>query len=98
NFTSAILQVTGQQEKKVYFVVGDGEASPDSSGTLSALAASLNTDLLQVETIDLQVATSIPSDCAVLVIAGPTIPMTASERQILSDYLSNDGYAIFLTD
>src|SRR5208283_2693876 len=98
NFTSAILQVTGQQEKKVYFVVGDGEASPDSSGTLSALAASLNTDLLQVETIDLQVATSIPSDCAVLVIAGPTIPMTDSERQIISGYFANDGVGIVMTN
>ena len=28
SFTNAILQVTGQQEKKVYFVIGDGEASP----------------------------------------------------------------------
>jgi ABC-type uncharacterized transport system involved in gliding motility auxiliary subunit len=98
NFTSAILQVTGQQEKKVYFVVGDGEASPDSSGTLSDLAASLNTDLLQVETIDLQVATSIPSDCAVLVIAGPTTPMTDSERQIISDYFANDGIGIVMTN
>ena len=40
SFTNAILQVTGQQEKKVYFVIGDGEASP--SDILSDLSSSLN--------------------------------------------------------
>ena len=95
-FTNAILQVTGQQEKKVYFVTGDGEATPND--TLGDLATALNTDLLQVVPLNLQVVTSIPSDCAVLVVAGPTTPMTAAERQIISDYLANDGYAILLTN
>ncbi len=96
SFTSAILQVTGQQEKQVYFLTGDGEASP--STTLNDLAYALNTDLLQVQTLDLQVQTAIPADCAVLVIAGPTTPMTDTERQIISDYLNNDGKVIFMTN
>jgi ABC-type uncharacterized transport system len=95
-FTNAILQVTDQQEKKVYFLTGDGEVTP--SDTLSDLAAALNTDLWQVMTINLQVATSIPADCAVLIVASPTISMTASERQIIANYLTNDGCAIFLTN
>jgi hypothetical protein len=96
SFTNAILQVTGQQEKQVYFLIGDGEASP--STTLTDLAYALNTDLLQVQTLDLQVQTAIPSDCAVLVIAGPTTPMTDTERQIIADYLNNDGKVIFMTN
>jgi hypothetical protein len=95
-FTNAILQVTGQQEKQVYFVTGDGEEIP--SDTLSDLAYSLNTDLWQVMTINLKVTATIPSDCAVLVVVGPTTSMTANERQIIANYLSNDGYAIFLTN
>ena len=95
-FTNAILQVTGQQEKKVYFVVGDGETSPND--TLSDLAASLNANLLQVMTINLKVTTNIPSDCAVLVVAGPTTSMTAGEHQIIASYLAKDGCAIFLTN
>ena len=89
SFTNAILQVTGQQEKKVYFVIGDGEASP--SDILSDLSSSLNADLFQVETINLQVATSIPSDCAVLVIAGPTTAMTSNEPQIIANYFASGG-------
>jgi len=96
SFTNAILQVTGQQEKQVYFLIGDGEASP--STTLTDLAYALNTDLLQLQTLDLQVQTAIPSDCAVLVIAGPTTPMTDTERQIIADYLNNDGKVIFMTN
>jgi hypothetical protein len=95
-FTNAILQVTGIQEKKVYFLTGDGEVTP--SDTLSDLAASLNTDLFQVETLNLQVATNIPSDCAILVVAGPTESMTAGERQIIANHLANDGCTIFLTN
>jgi hypothetical protein len=95
-FTNAILQVTGQQEKKVYFVVGDGETSPND--TLSDLAASLNANLLQVMTINLKATTNIPSDCAVLVVAGPTTSMTAGEHQIIASYLAKDGCAIFLTN
>ena len=96
SFTNAILQVTGQQEKKVYFVIGDGEASP--SDTLSDLSSSLNTDLFQVETINLQVQTSIPSDCAELVVAGPTTAMTSSERQIIANYFANGGIGIVMTN
>jgi ABC-type uncharacterized transport system involved in gliding motility auxiliary subunit len=77
-------------------VTGDGEASPTAN--LSDLAYSLNTDLLQVQTINLQVQTSIPADCAVLVIAGPTTPMTDGERQIIADYMLNDGKVIFMTN
>ena len=89
SFTNAILLVTGIQEKKVYFATGDGEASPTDA--LSAAADALKTNLLQVETIDLQLTSSIPSDCAVLIIAGPTQAMTDSERQIVANYISPPG-------
>lgn len=96
SFTNALLQVTGIQERKVYFVTGDGEASPDD--TLSAAADALKTNLLQVETIDLQLSPSIPSDCAVLIIAGPTQPMTDNERQIIANYLNSDRQALIMTN
>ena len=96
SFTNAILEVTGIQEKKVYFVTGDGEASP--TDTLSAAADALQTNLLQVETIDLQITPSIPDDCAVLIIAGPTQPMTDNERQIIANYLKANRYALIMTN
>ena len=42
SFTNAILQVTRHKRKKVYFVIGDGGASP--SDIFSHLSSSLNAD------------------------------------------------------
>jgi ABC-type uncharacterized transport system involved in gliding motility auxiliary subunit len=96
SFTNAILEVTGIVERKIYFVIGDGEASP--LDTLSNASYILKINLLQVMTIDLHYSTSIPDDCAVLVIAGPTNPMTDSERQIVNDYLKKNKQAIIMTN
>ena len=95
SFTNAILEVTGIQEKKVYIVNGDGEANPTD---LSDLADTLQNSLLKVMILNLQTAPSIPDDCAVLVIPGATQPMTDAERQLVSNYLQNNGKAIFLTN
>jgi len=95
-FTNAILEVTGIEQRKVYFVTGNGEADPNN--TLSKVADALQTNLLKVITIDLQAAKTIPDDCSLLVVAGPTKPMSDMERQIIADYLSNNGAALFLTD
>jgi ABC-type uncharacterized transport system involved in gliding motility auxiliary subunit len=95
SFTNAILEVTGTQEKKIYFVTGEGEATPSD---LSDAANALQNSLLQIMVINLQVATSIPDDCAVLLVAGPTQSMTESERQLIKTYLLNNGKAIFMTN
>ena len=102
SFTNAILEVTGIIERKIYFVTGDGEASP--ADTLSNAASILQINLLQVVTIDLHYVSSIPDDCAVLVIAGPTQPMTDDEKTIINNYLSTPnsqgqyGYALMMTN
>ena len=96
SFTNAILEVTGIVERRVYFAVGDGEASP--STTLTTVANVLKTNLLQVETINLQTVSSIPDDCAVLIVAGPTLPMSAAEKQLLANYLAADKAVLFMTN
>lgn len=99
-FTSAILQVTGIIQKKVYFLTGHGEGNPFDSSTVGFLNArnGLLDYLFQVNTLDLITTPEIPEDCAVLVVAGPSQPMNESERQIIADYLSANGTAFFLTN
>ena len=99
-FTSAILEVTGQVQRKVYFLTGHGEASPldtDSPG-YSDVRNGLLDNLYQVDFLDLVATPAIPKDCAALIIAGPRNPMTDGERQIIADYLNNLGSVMFLTD
>jgi len=95
-FTNAILQVTGTLQKRVYFLTGHGEADPSS--TMSDVVDALKTNLLQVVLLDLQLTPSIPSDCATLIVAGPTKAMTDDERQIIAAYLANNGSVLFMTN
>jgi ABC-type uncharacterized transport system involved in gliding motility auxiliary subunit len=96
SFTNAILEVTGIVERRVYFVTGDGEASPDT--TLTVAADVLKTNLLQVMTINLQTVSSIPDDCALLILAGPTLPMTEAEQEVIANYLTADKAVLFMTN
>jgi len=96
SFTNAILEVTGIVERRVYFVTGDGEASPDT--TLTVAKNVLQTNLLQVMTINLQTVSSIPDDCALLILAGPTLPMTEAEQEVIANYLTADKAVLFMTN
>jgi gliding motility-associatede transport system auxiliary component len=99
-FTSAILEVTGIKQKKIYFLTGHGEASPaDESGIgYSYAREGLLDNLFQVGMLDLISTPQIPDDCAVLVVAGPKKEMNESERQIIADYLNANGTVFFLTN
>ena len=99
-FTSAILEVTGTVQKRVYFLTGHGEADPtgaDAPG-YSLASSSLQDNLFKVETLDLLATPAIPEDLAVLVIAGPKRPLVESEKQIIADYLTANGSVFFLLD
>ncbi len=95
-FTSAILEVTGIVQKKVYFLTGHGEAT--ISGGYNYAKESLLDNLYKVETLDLLFTKSIPEDCAALIIAGPTKSLDKSEVEILENYLENDGWLMILVN
>lgn len=97
-FTSAILEVTGITQKKVYFLTGHGEANILSGADkgYSTAREGLLDNLFEVETLNFIITKSIPEDCAVLVIAGPSKSMTSGEVKIISDYLEGGGNALVL--
>lgn len=99
-FTSAILQVTGIEQKKIYFLTGHGEANPGDSGNTGYSNAyeGLLDNLYEVLTLDLINTPEIPEDCAVLVVAGPKKAMDENERKIIADYLDANGTVFFLTN
>jgi ABC-type uncharacterized transport system involved in gliding motility auxiliary subunit len=96
NFTSAILEVTGVAQKKVYFLTGHGEASIDAS--FSKAGEGLRDDLYLLDTLNLMTNPSIPDDCAVLIIAAPQNALTSDEVDIIIDYLKSGGDALILTN
>jgi ABC-type uncharacterized transport system involved in gliding motility auxiliary subunit len=99
-FTSAILEVTGSVQKKVYFLTGHGENSifSTSADGYSTVREGLLDNLYQVESLDIRVAGDIPEDCTILVIPGTEVPLTSREVDVISQYLVNEGWALILVN
>jgi len=95
-FTSAILEVSGIVQKKVYFLTGHGESNIYSG--YSSDREGLLDNLYQVDTLDLARNPSIPDDCATLVIAGPQELIPSEELVIIIQYLVSGGQALFLVN
>lgn len=95
-FTSAILQVSGTVQRKVYFLTGHGES--DIYSDYSYVREELLDNLFKVGTLNLLTTPSIPEDCDVLIIAAPQQSLTSSEIDIIQDYLKGGGRALILTN
>ncbi len=99
-FTSAILRVVRESPKKVYFLVGHGErdsSSFDRPGYSEAKRA-LEANSMNVATLNLTTAQSVPDDADAVVIAGPTRPALPQELDALSKYLARGGGVVMLAE
>ena len=95
-FTSALLEVTGIRQKRIYFLTGHGESSIYSD--YSRLRVGLHDNLFDVEELDLRVTSRIPDDASVLVVAGPQQQLSNNELGILKDYMANGGRMFVLVN
>ncbi len=93
-FTSAILEVTGIKQRKVYFLTGHGEHSIHSD--YNSARSGLRDNLFQVDELDLLRTARVPEDAAALIMAGPQQTLVNSEQEILKDYLGNEGRIFIL--
>ncbi len=99
--TSAILKVSRDEVKAVYFTTGHKEHDPTISRPdgYSQIKEALEKDNYRVETINLATITdTIPSDMDVLVVAGPQVPFVDEERAALERYLNDGGKALIMID
>ncbi|MBI4304004.1 MAG: GldG family protein [Chloroflexi bacterium] len=99
-FTSAILEVTGTAQKKVYFLTGHDEADINSfaSNGYAAARKGLLDDLYLVDTLNLITNPAIPQDAAVLIIAAPQKPLSSSEAELILRYLISGGQVLILVN
>ena len=101
--TNAIIKVTRLDDKIVYFTTGHGEKSITESTppTQSATAAkdAIEKEVYTVTPLDLaREAAGVPSDCTVLVVAGPQADFYPNELDAIRGYLNRGGAAIFMLD
>jgi len=100
NMSNAILKVIKDEKKKIYFLEGHGEHSPDNTEGqgYSSAKKSLERDGFQVEKLLLLQAGKVPDDADALVIAGPEKPVLAQEQKALEDFLQAGGSIVLLID
>ncbi|MSR65207.1 MAG: hypothetical protein EXS18_05435 [Verrucomicrobiae bacterium] len=99
-FTSAIQNVLESKQPSVYFLTGHGEGDPegfDEQFGCSMLGSYLKRENLKVSKLNLATSKEIPSDCDVLVVAGPT-KLPVSDLEVLDRYLQNKGRMMVLLD
>ncbi len=91
--TTAILKVTTEEKKKVYFLKGHGEKSIEEYGDtgLSRAKRRLEKEQFEVEELVLGGKKSVPTDADVVVIAGPQRDLLPGEVSALKKYLKDGG-------
>jgi ABC-type uncharacterized transport system involved in gliding motility auxiliary subunit len=100
DITSAILKMTRDTVKTVCFVTGHGEKSlTDNAGPgYSGVDAGLKKENYETKAISLVTEPSVPSDCNVVVIAGPMQAYFPQEADKVSKYLDAGGKALIEID
>jgi hypothetical protein len=97
-FTAALITVLNPRPLLACFLQGHGETRPDdtSVGGYSTFASVLQQNSIQVATLTLLGTNTIPPECNLLIIAGPTDPIPQQELDCIDQYLSNGGRLLVL--
>jgi ABC-type uncharacterized transport system involved in gliding motility auxiliary subunit len=101
--TNAIVKLTKQTHKKVYFVTGHNERAVEGKGAtdkegFARAAEALRNENYRFETLVLAQKGEVPDDADVVVIAGPTRPFLEGEREMLQRYLERGGALFVMVD
>jgi ABC-type uncharacterized transport system involved in gliding motility auxiliary subunit len=100
SLTSALIHVTRSQPKAVYFVTGHGEKDIANTARegYAALSADLERQGYAPRPLSLIGGGPVPSDAAVVVVAGPRDDYMADEVNALDDYTRAGGSLFVLID
>ena len=103
DLTNALIKVTREAQKVIYFTSGHGEKSITADAQPGASASTLKTavekEAYEVEeTLIARERGGIPSECSALVVAGPKTDFYPYEIEQIDRYLQEGGRALFMLD
>ena len=90
--TSALSFVTTDVLPKIYALTGHGEYTVSDT-----LTSAIATENIELDTLDLMTAKTIPEDCACLLTLAPTTDLTAKEQETILAYLDGGGRLLAAT-
>jgi ABC-type uncharacterized transport system involved in gliding motility auxiliary subunit len=98
--TGAFIRAEKGGTKKVCFVQGSGEHGLDESGSSgeSRFKDALSKESYDATAVSLLQTGQVPTDCTVLVIAGPQYAYQQPEVDAIKKYVEYGGRAMFLVD
>lgn len=101
--TNALVKLTRQGQKKVYFVTGHNERPIEGRGAdgkdgFQRAAEALRNENYEVATINLETVAEVPDDADVLILAGPTRPLRPGDADKLDRYLARGGAVLAMVD
>jgi len=98
--TGAMIRALKGGARNVCIVTGSGEHRVDDTTAdgLSDFQASVQKDNYQVKTLNLLEKAEVPSDCTVLVVAGPSGDYVQPEVDAIKKYVEGGGRAMFMLD
>jgi hypothetical protein len=99
NLTSTILRTAGTPPVPTDFVLGHGECDPsddEKRGGVGTAAEALAADGFDVRTVE--GAATLPSDAALVILAGPTRDLADAEVAALEAHVRHGGSLVVLAD
>ncbi len=100
--TNALITVTRDRIKKIYYSKGHGERDFDNASQTGYTKAkqSILDENYQISELILAInpQNPIPDDCSVLIIADPKTELFDIEKEKITNYLAKGGKAMFLID
>jgi ABC-type uncharacterized transport system involved in gliding motility auxiliary subunit len=98
--SSALVRLTNPGSRTVYLLTGHGELSPDGSAEkgIGLAKTALESKNYKVNPLNLIANPKIPEDALAIIIAGPIIPLSEAETNLISSYIDNGGSLVFLSE
>ena len=100
NLTNTLHRLIRARERKIVFIQGHGERSPERQANfdLSSFSNHLKKQGFLIDTLNLAKTMIIPENVSVLVIAGPQSAFLPGEVRLLIDYVKGGGNLLWLGD
>jgi ABC-type uncharacterized transport system involved in gliding motility auxiliary subunit len=98
--TNALLRVTRDDKKNIYFLSGHAEHQLDemSEAGYSFLKIALEQQGYTVRPLSIYESKTIPSDAGLLVLGGPQRPVAQEEQAVIAEYVKKGGRLLAMLD
>ena len=100
SITNAILKLTQEQQRVVYFLTGHGgrDINNFDKDGYSTVKSAIEKENFQIKNLNLLVDPNIPEDAALVVVANPKKALMATELEALRQYLGRNGRVMLLLE